>query len=445
MKSGGRPATLTRAAAATYGANAGAALLSLVSVLVVARSLGPTGRGEVAFLIAVTMLTSHLVSLSLQEANANLGASHPDLRASLATNSLLFAVALGALAAIVLEALSNAVPPLGGGVDHTLFLFALACIPVALLKQYLTLLVQADYAFGVTNAAWVLGPLTTAACNGLLAAAGTLSVESAFGAWALGQTVGLVLVCVYVACHAGFGRPDAGLARRAAVFGAKAHLGRFMEVGNYRADQWLLGSMAGARELGLYSIAVAWAETLYYLPGVLVLVQRPDLVRAGAREAVQRAVRVCRVGLVLSSGAALVLIGAAPLLCVGVFGQPFEGSVDELRVLALGAAGIVVFELLTNALTAQRKPMLGSAAIGVAFVLTAALDLLLIPRYGGMGAAVATTVAYTGGGIAAALIFDHAMQARLVDLAPRRDDLTWLMRKLGLLVGGLAPARREVP
>jgi Na+-driven multidrug efflux pump len=107
-------------------------------------------------------------------------------------------------------------------------------------------------------------------------------------------------------------------------------------------------------------------------------------------------------------------------------------------VLALGAFGIVVFELLTNALTAQRKPILGSAAIGVAFVLTAALDLLLIPRYGGLGAAIATTVAYTGGGIAAVLIFDRAMHARLADLAPRRDDLTWLVRKLGVLVTGAA-------
>jgi O-antigen/teichoic acid export membrane protein len=129
------------------------------------------------------------------------------------------------------------------------------------------------------------------------------------------------------------------------------------------------------------------------------------------------------------------------VLCAGIFGASFSGATDDLRVLALGAFGIVIFELLTNALTAQRKPMLASAAIGVAFVLTAALDLLLIPRYGGLGAAVATTVAYTGGGIAAALIFDRAMHARLSDLAPRRDDLVWLARKLGLIIARPAPRR----
>jgi O-antigen/teichoic acid export membrane protein len=225
-------------------------------------------------------------------------------------------------------------------------------------------------------------------------------------------------------------------------FGLKAHIGRLMEVGNYRGDQWMLGAMVGPRELGLYSIAVAWAELLFYLPGVLVLVQRPDLVRASAQEAVRRTLRVCRVGFVLSGAASAVMIVAAPLLCVGVFGERFEGSINDLRVLSLGAFGIVAFELLRNALTAQRKPMLGSAAVGVAFVVTVLLDVLLIPSHGGMGASIATAVAYTCGGIAAGLIFAHAMQARLSDMTPRMDDLAWLRSKALLLVP--AP-RREAP
>jgi O-antigen/teichoic acid export membrane protein len=173
---------------------------------------------------------------------------------------------------------------------------------------------------------------------------------------------------------------------------------------------------------------------------VLVLVQRPDLVRATPSEAVRRALRVCRVGFVLSGAAAVVMLIVAPFLCAGVFGERFHGSIDDLRVLSLGAFGIVAFELLRNALTAQRKPMLGSAAVGVAFVLTVALDVLLIPRYGGLGAAIATSAAYTCGGVAAGLIFARAMHARLAELAPRLDDLQWLRRKALLL---MPVARRE--
>src|SRR4051794_38270276 len=405
----GRPMSLARAATMTYAAQAGAAFLSLVNVLAVARALGPAGRGDVAFLIAVAMLTSHVVSLSVQEANANLGASRPHARAALATNSVAFALILGAVAAVLVGGLISAFPALGGHADRALLWFALACVPVALLKQYLTLLVQADYGFAVTNMSWLAGPLTTAVCNGALALAGAITVETAFAAWAAGQALGLVILCVHVARHAGFGRPDLALARHAASFGARAHVGRLMEVGNYRGDQWLIGATVGSHELGLYSIAVAWAEMLFYLPGVLVLVQRPDLVRAGRADAVRSAARVCRAGFVASGVAAVALIIAAPVLCTVVFGPDFAGSVDDLRVLALGAVGIVAFELLRNVLTAQGMPGRASAAVGVAFVITVTLDLLLIPRHGGIGAAWATTIAYTCGGDAAALVVRPAL------------------------------------
>src|SRR3954452_4714498 len=340
MKAVERPATLMHAAAGTYAANAGVALLSLVNVLVIARALGPSGRGEVAFLIAVSMLSGHLLSLSLQEANANLAAAHPEVRRGLATNSVLFALVLGVLAAGLVVIGVLFFPALGGPPTHALLLFALATIPVSILKQYLTLLVQADYGFAITNAAWIAGPLTTAFCNGLLALLGRLTVGTAFAAWAAGQLFGVALMCVWIAGHAGFGRPDGPLARRAAAFGAKAHVGRLMEVGNYRGDQWMLGAMVGPRELGLYSIAVAWAELLFYLPGVLVLVQRPDLVRAQAADAVRRALRGSRVRSVPSGPPPVVMVVVSPILCVGVFGDQFRGSTDDLRALSLGAFGI---------------------------------------------------------------------------------------------------------
>jgi Na+-driven multidrug efflux pump len=115
---------------------------------------------------------------------------------------------------------------------------------------------------------------------------------------------------------------------------------------------------------------------------------------------------------------------------VTLFGADFRGSVDDLRVLALGAFGIVALKLLGNALTAQAKPMLETAAIGVSFVTIVALDVLLIPEHGGLGAAVASSVAYTVGGIAVAVIFSRALASRVSELAPRGTELVWLWRRL---------------
>src|SRR6188472_4713611 len=70
--------------ALNYGTNLTVAVLALVNILIVSRALGPTGRGDVAFLSAVLYLTANLAALGIQEANANIGASEPERRAALA-------------------------------------------------------------------------------------------------------------------------------------------------------------------------------------------------------------------------------------------------------------------------------------------------------------------------------------------------------------------------
>jgi O-antigen/teichoic acid export membrane protein len=160
------------------------------------------------------------------------------------------------------------------------------------------------------------------------------------------------------------------------------------------------------------------------------MVQRPDLVRASATEAGARAAVVFRAALLLTALLAVGLVVAAPILCVTIFGEDFRGSIDDLRVLAFGAFGIVALKLLGNALIAQGKPMRANIGVGVAFVTTVALDLLLIPAHGGIGAAIASTAAYTAGGATIALVFARALGRRPGELVPRGNELGPLLRQL---------------
>jgi Na+-driven multidrug efflux pump len=91
---------------------------------------------------------------------------------------------------------------------------------------------------------------------------------------------------------------------------------------------------------------------------------------------------------------------------------------------------MVGLKLLGNALSAQRKPMLANAALAVAFATTIALDIALIPGHGGLGAAIASTIAYTAGGAAVAVIFTRTLRGRIRDLWPRRHDLAALAAAL---------------
>jgi O-antigen/teichoic acid export membrane protein len=430
-----RPSFL-RSVLGTFGTNVAVAALSFVSVVITARALGPSGRGEVAFLTTVAYLTSQLASLGVQQANANLAGRRPELSPGLAATSLAIGLAAGAAAGVLLAGLLVAFPDVGGGAAPWLLALALASAPMLIVQVYLQYLVVAQYGFRIANRAWLLTPVINVVVNGTLALTGVLTAGLAVSSWVLGQFLTTLVLAWAVARRlGGFGRPDGGLAREMLSFGIKAHFGRVMLVGNYRLDQWILGVIAGSRELGLYSVAVAWAEALFFLPTAINTVQRPDLVRDSAAEAERRAALLFRATVVLTFVTAVAMIVLAPFLCVSVFGEEFRGSVTMLRVLALGALGISALKLLGNALTAQRRPLLETAGIAIAFVATVALDLLLIPAHGGVGAAVASTAAYTAGGVVMAAIFLRSLKGSPRDLVPSGAELRVLWRRVAAARG----------
>jgi len=429
MSEAPRRQSFLAASTTTYATHLAAAALSLANVLVVSRALGPVGRGDVAFLTTIGMLVAYLANLGINQSNANLGGTRPELRPSLATNSVVFAALLGALAALVVTGLVALFPGVAGDSSAGLRWLALAAIPALILQTYLSNLIESDYGFRLTNLAWLAAPTVNVGVNAGLAAAGVLSVRSAVATWVAAWALSVAILVAAVARGSRFGRPDLGLARSMLGFGLKTHGGRILLVGNYRLDQWLVGTMAGSRELGLYSVAVAWSEALFLLPTALVTVQRPDLVRGSRQEAARRSAAAFRVASVLTAGLGVLLVLAAPILCVTIFGEAFRGSIGDLRILAAGGIGIVTLKLLGQALTAQRLPLLETAAIAIAFALGIALDLLLIPEHGGGGAALAATLAYTGGGIVVAMIFLRALGGRAREFIPRMSDLQQLARR----------------
>ena len=62
-----RRSTFFRVAAGTFGTNIAVAILSLVNVLIVARVVGVSGRGEVAFLIAIATLGAYFGAGGIQD------------------------------------------------------------------------------------------------------------------------------------------------------------------------------------------------------------------------------------------------------------------------------------------------------------------------------------------------------------------------------------------
>jgi O-antigen/teichoic acid export membrane protein len=193
---------------------------------------------------------------------------------------------------------------------------------------------------------------------------------------------------------AGWRRPSRALGKEICSYGARGQVGGLLSLVNLRMDVAILGALAGPAVLGVYAVASKFAELLR-LPGLAVTyVLYPAFARRSPADATVRTRSLLwpAAGLNLA-GAVPLALAAGPLLPL-VYGRAFGGAIHPTWILLAGLLGDSVAGLITAYLYGVGRPGLNSLALGAGVLVTVVGDLVLIPPYGVMGAAVASAVAY---------------------------------------------------
>lgn len=191
-----------------------------------------------------------------------------------------------------------------------------------------------------------------------------------------------------------WGRPDRALAGRVASYGLRGQVGGLITLLNLRLDFAILGAMAGPAVLGGYAVASKYAELLR-LPGTaLTWVFYPRLAKLGETEAASVARRMIRPALLGILVAAIpIFLLTSPVMRL-LYGEQFGPAVAPARVLLAGMLLAGASGVASAYLYGRGTPGLNSIVLGIGLVITVVLDLLLIPSFGALGAAAASTAAY---------------------------------------------------
>ena len=219
------------------------------------------------------------------------------------------------------------------------------------------------------------------------------------------------------------GRADRRLGREVVAYGMRGQVGGVISLLNLRLDFAILGALAGPAVLGTYAVASKYAELLRLPGNALTWVYYPALAGMSPADAAHRARRLMLPALVGVCVAAVPLFLAAGPVMTLLYGSDFGPAAAPARVLVIGmllggAAGVA-----TGFLYGRGHPGLNSAALGLGLVVTAVLDLVLIPSFGALGAAVASTCAYlVGDGLLILLLMRHSRSSRSPH-APSLADL----------------------
>jgi O-antigen/teichoic acid export membrane protein len=177
-------------------------------------------------------------------------------------------------------------------------------------------------------------------------------------------------------------------------YGLKVHLGTLLQSLNYRFDMYLVAFFLGTASVGLYSVAVGMAEWLWLLPGVLGTVLMQRVATQSEEEANVMMGPLNR----LTSG--VLVIGTLVWAVFGVwiirilYGEAFAPSYYPLLLLLPGIWALGLWKNIMNDLAVRGYPATKSYTAGASAVVTLALDIVLIPRWGIAGAAIASSIAY---------------------------------------------------
>jgi len=367
----------------------------------VARHLGPTRLGALSYCLALVTLGTSVVSLGMDAVLKRELLQTPDrVSELLASGAVLRLLAGLAVLSVLLGTVLTGV--MGTGEESRLLvILGLTLFQPALLVPDLWLQanLQSKYSVWAQTGALAVG----AALRIYL-----IQTDAPLTAFAWAVVIESVLVAVGInllARWAGLGFSWLG-ARGAAMRRLMADSWLLMFAGlaivlYMKIDEVMLRVLAGPAAVGVYSAATRLSEIWYFLPVALASSLLPALLRARERGAGDYRVRLqqyydlnAAVGYALSIPIAL----AAPWLVRVTYGEAFASAGPILAVHIWSSIFVFIGVARGQWLVNERLQVFYLWATVTGAIVNIALNFYLIPRWGGLGAAYATVVAYAVAG-----------------------------------------------
>lgn len=422
------PANLSRSILGTAVSNLAVPGAAIITGPILARTLGPTGRGALASVLAPTYLATALFTVGAPSALTYFVAkSGIDLNRSVRLSAVIGGVT-GLCAAVVLWTIAPALLRHEAAYVPLLRWSSLLMIPAGIASM-LRGVHQGAGDFSRLNAERWFGSVTRLILITVFAMVGILTVASATWASVLTLFVASFLLAGGVVTQSRHRSKNVSanqVTTRAFVrYAGLVAIGAISGNVIIRLDQALMPALSSVRELGYYAVAVSVAELPIFLSIAVRDVVLTVSTQRGSAELVADAARLV---LVLQLVVAFVLAPAMPWLVPLAFGGRFTSSVPAVEILLLGGALGAPGSVLNNGLLGQNAPALRAAAQAGAAGVTILALVLLVPPLGAIGAAAASLIAYAFSSLANGILLARLGKLPVQRcLVPRREDLAALV------------------
>jgi len=398
---------LHRAALLSMLTGAGIDAATAAAGIMLARGLGPDGRGTFAALWLLPRVLTPLATLGMGDASTYFFSRDRMLGRRLFNQAFVLSPFMGLLsAALALPFLGLYLRQYNASVTQLAIVIMCIALPTGIWNDSLTAMLRGCKAYGAMNAIRILQPVSELIVIAGLYFSGnltvlTLSIEHILTAGVLCPAVQCWFLRQSVKFRPALSWP---VLRQTFAFGLKTQSGVLAQVASNRLSWVLLVTMLPPAGLGLYVVATTAAEALMLFPQAFSLILLPEVASRSKADGVHLTNRVFRLNGAILLVAASGLIVLMPFLVGLIYGPAFLGAVAPARILAAGVVCYGLTTMLGESLKGLNRPLYTTIAYAAGTCITLALLVALTGPLGLVGAAVATSCGYL-----ASLIATHIL------------------------------------
>jgi stage V sporulation protein B len=259
-----------------------------------------------------------------------------------------------------------------------------------------------------------------------------IGIASGFAAAAV---VGLVRTSRTAPLRARWDRRFIG---EALSFGIRGQVGNVLQYLGVRLDLLLVPAILNLQLAGVYYVAVRVSDLVGQLATSTASFVFPHVAGQADVRDTELTARVTRMTLLVTTAAAVVVAILADSLLRFAFGPVYADGTPALLVLLAAVVPLSLGRLLAADLKGRGRPGLVSVSGVVAVVATVVLDLVLIPAWGIVGAAVASLIAYSMSATTLLVAYRAVTGGRLARLVPGLADASDLRSLVGRIARRLS-------
>jgi len=369
--------------------------LGVLNAVIVARWLGPAGKGTLAAITTYLAMAGTFGSLGLATEATRVVAADARRTGSLLANARLTGGLTGLLALAVLLGLFRL---LGAGafdgVSFELLLIAGLALPFSQVAAQFHAVLLGQRRVTAYNAVESIDRVA------LVAASAILLIGFGLGVTALVIVATLIAVVKLGTLHGLLLpesrqlRPDPALLRSAGHVSSRAYITTLLAFMVLRSDIVLVNGMLGSEQTGVYSVAVQLAGFVLMFPAAVGTLLFPRVAATRETDNTAFTALVSRHVALVVTTIVIVLGFGCNWVVQALFGPAFQDAGRALQLLLPGAWCIAMQVILANDLGGRDYPRVLPAAWAVSLTVNVALNVWWIPVHGIAGAAAASTIAY---------------------------------------------------